>query len=41
MSKARNDIPLPDDLVNLIKRTARAQGRNSGEVVRDAFAGAS
>jgi metal-responsive CopG/Arc/MetJ family transcriptional regulator len=36
MSTARNDISLPDDLVDLIKETARAQGRNPGEIVRDA-----
>jgi predicted transcriptional regulator len=36
MSTARNDISLPDDLVDLIKKTARAQSRNPGEIVRDA-----
>jgi hypothetical protein len=37
MSTGRNDIPLSDELVDLIKKTARAQGRMPEEIVQDAL----
>ena len=37
MNTAPNDIPLSQDLVDLIKKTATAQGRRPEQVVQDAL----
>ena len=37
MNTAPNDIPLSQDLVDLIKKTAMAEGRRPEQVVQDAL----